>query len=89
MRTTLTLDDDLAKELKKRAFQQDKAFKQVVNEALRAGLASDSPPARRRRYRVRPAALGRVRPGVDLDRILRLAGDLEDEGIARKLEQRK
>ena len=89
MRTTLTLDDDLAATLKERAFRQGKAFKQVVNEALRAGLAADAAPPKPRRYRIRPASLGTVRSGVDLDRILRLAGDLEDEGIARKLELRK
>jgi hypothetical protein len=36
-----------------------------------------------------PRPLGGVRPGLNLDKALRLADALEDEGIARKLELRK
>jgi hypothetical protein len=89
MRTTLTLDDDLAETLRESAFRSGKPFKQVVNETLRAGLAAGEAPPRPQRYRLEPASLGGVRPGVDLDRALRLADALEDEGIARKLELRK
>ena len=88
MRTTITLDRDLAEALRKRAHRDRKPFKGVVNEAIRAGLATlDGPPARR--YRLKPLSLGGVVPGVDLDRALRLADALEDESIARKLELRK
>ena len=88
MRTTLTLDPDVAETLKKKAHRGRKSFKQVVNEALRAGLASqDAPPPRR--YRLRPVSLGGVASGVDLDRALRLADALEDDSLARKLELRK
>lgn len=38
MRTTLTIEDSLAELLKKQAHETGKPFKQVVNEALRAGL---------------------------------------------------
>ena len=40
MRTTLTLDEQIAKALKEVAHRTGKPFKQVVNEALRAGLAA-------------------------------------------------
>ena len=43
MRTTLTLDDDLADELKQRAKLLDVPFKQVVNDTLRRGLAPEAP----------------------------------------------
>jgi plasmid stability protein len=89
MRTTLTLDDDLAQALKERAFRTDSSFKAVVNEALRAGLAAGEAPPRPRRYRLKPVSLGGVRPGIDLDRALTLAESLEDREIGRKLEQRK
>lgn len=89
MRTTLTLDEDLAARLKELAFKSGKTFKKVVNEALRSGLEAGQRPPRRRRYQLRPASLGGVRPGVDLDRALGLADSLEDEAIARKLELRK
>lgn len=89
MRTTLTLDDDLAAGLKEVAFQSNRSFKQVVNATLRAGLAAQHQPPRAKPYRVKPASLGGVLPGVDLDKALRLAGALEDEAIRRKLELRK
>ena len=63
MRTTVTLDDDLAELLKQRAKERDVPFKSVLNEALRAGLERQTP--RPRRYRMKPSNLG-VRPGVDL-----------------------
>ena len=88
MRTTLTIDPDVAEALRKRAHRARKPFKQVVNEALRAGLAAqEAPPGRR--YRLRPVSLGGVTPGIDLDRALRLADALEDDALARKLELRK
>ncbi len=89
MRTTLTLDDDVAMALKEAAYRTGQSFKAAVNTALRAGLAALEAPPRRKRYRVVPAALGGVRPGVDLDKALQLADALEDEGVARKLELRK
>ena len=89
MRTTLTLDDDIAAALKEAAYQSGKSFKAAVNETLRAGLAAVEAPSRRKRYRVVPASLGGVRPGIDLDKALQLSDALEDEGIARKLELRK
>ena len=39
MRTTLTLDDDIADSLKEKARLLSKPFKQVVNEALRRGMS--------------------------------------------------
>ena len=88
MRTTLTLEKDLALELREEARRSGRPLKRIVNEALRAGLAARKAPASRR-YRLTPVSLGGVTPGVDLDRALRLAEALEDEAIARKLEMRK
>jgi Ribbon-helix-helix protein, copG family len=39
VRTTLTLDDDLAAKLKALSRKSGKSFKQAVNEAIRTGLA--------------------------------------------------
>ncbi len=89
MRTTLTLDEQIAKALKDAAHRTGKPFKQVVNEALRAGLAAGHASVKARRYRVKPAALGGVMGGVDLRKALRLADALEDREIARKLALRK
>jgi hypothetical protein len=88
MRTTLTLDDRIAKALKALAHRSGKPFKQVVNETLQAGLTAGGAP-KPKPYRVKPASLGGVMPGFDIDKALRLAAALEDEEIARKLELRK
>jgi hypothetical protein len=88
MRTTLTLDDPLAKELKRLAVETGQPFKNVVNETLRAGLRGRNAPPRRA-YRLTPAAMGEPKPGVDLGKALQLAEQLEDAAITAKLEQRK
>jgi len=89
MRTTLTIDDRIAKTLKALAHRSGKPFKQILNETLLAGLAVREAPPRARPYRLKPASLGGVLPGIDLIKALRLAASLEDEEIARKLELRK
>jgi hypothetical protein len=88
MRTTLTIDDAIAKALKDLAHRSNKPFKQVVNETLRAGLGA--PAVRQsRRYKVKAAALGGVSPGINLDKALALADAIEDQGLASKMQLRK
>lgn len=84
MRTTLTLDADVADRLRALARERGLPFKQVVNSVLRRGLGDGE----RALFRVEARALGR-RPGVDLDQALELAARLEDEETLRKLELRK
>ena len=88
MRTTLTIDDRIAKALKNLAHRSNKPFKEVVNETLRAGLSARRAP-KAKPYRVKPAALGGVLPGIDLDKALALADALEDQEIAAEIERRK
>ena len=85
MRTTLTLDDALFQDLKRRAQASGLPFKEVVNQALRAGLVAMDRPAPRRRYRLATFRMGR--PLVDLDKALRLAEALEDEEHVRETER--
>ncbi len=77
MRTTLTLDDDIAHSLRERARLLNKPFKQVVNDALRRGI---SPAVRETPapYRVVPHHSGFV-PGVDPLRLNQLNDELEVE----------
>ena len=89
MRTTLTLDDTLAKTLKERAVSTGRSFKSVVNETLRRGLQAASGAGSGPRTRQRTVSLGRPMAGVDLTKALALAGSLEDEETARKVELRK
>lgn len=87
MRTTLTIEDTLAEALKKTAFETGKSFKQVVNEALRAGLERNQVLPGARAYTVRPADLGTTAAGVNLDKTMRLVGELEDAERVGKMEQ--
>jgi hypothetical protein len=84
MRTTVTLEDDLASRLRERARERDLSFKAVLNEAIRAGLTDSGAPAEPYRMQTSPM---RARPGIDLTKALQVAGRLEDEEIVRKLEQ--
>jgi hypothetical protein len=83
MRTTLTLDPDVARLLREEAHRQRRPFKDVVNEAIRRGLAP-APSARRLgRFRVRPHKTT-LRPGIDAGALNRLVDELEDEAVMQK-----
>ena len=86
MRTTLTLERDVADRLKMEIRKSGKAMKAVVNDALRRGLGLAGKPARPEHFEVRPHAFG-FKPGIDLDRINQLADELEADETARKLSQ--
>jgi hypothetical protein len=86
VRTTVTLDEDVAAALQALAAERGLSFKQALNDAVRAGLAGSG--KRSKPYRLPTRRLG-LRPGVDLDKALRLAGELEDDEVVRKLELRK
>ena len=89
MRTTLTLDDDIARSLQEKAHATRRPFKDVVNEALALGLSVMDRPGEPVVYRVTPASMGAPRLEVDLVKALALAERLEDEAIAHKLDTRK
>jgi len=86
MRTTVTLEPDLAARIKELARQRGISFKAAINSTLRTGLEGGSGPARP--YREEARDLG-VQPGVDLTKALQLAAALEDEETIRQLELRK
>ncbi len=87
MRTTVTLDPDLAEKLRSLARERGVSFREALNSALRRGLASGA-AGNRRPYRLPTRRLG-LRPGIDLEHAVRLAGELEDAETIRKLELRK
>ena len=57
MRTTLTLDEDVASLLNKEVRRSGESFKQVVNRFLRLGLTASKRPTRKP-FRVKPLNLG-------------------------------
>ena len=77
MRTTLTLDNDIAESLRERARLLDVPFKQVVNDMLRRGMspAIRETPAE---YRVTPNHSG-LAPGIDPLKLNQLNDQLEAE----------
>jgi len=80
MRTTVTLDDDVLRLLRQIMRDEDKTFKQALNDALRNGLSEATPGRRkRRRFRVRPHE-SPFRPGLDPTRLNQLVDQLEIEG---------
>jgi hypothetical protein len=86
MRTTVTLDADVAAKLKQTARERGISFKEALNSNVRRGL--ESAAADTRPYRVPTRRLGQ-RPGVNFDKALQLAGELEDAETMRKLQLRK
>lgn len=85
MRTTLTLDDDLAGILQEKARQQGHSFKTVINELIRAGLAATGHrSAGRPRVHLRPKDLGQLKPGYDPDKMNQLIDELEVEEYLKK-----
>jgi len=84
MRTTLTLDRDVAEGLRKEMRRSGQSLKATVNMALRRGLHLAGAPAKAPRFRVEPHALG-LKAGVDPDRLNQLVDELEVEEARRKL----
>lgn len=69
MRTTLTLDDDVAAKLKAESRPAGRPFRETVNEMLRRGLPSRRASAPRPPFKIAARDLGNLKPGLSLDRI--------------------
>jgi hypothetical protein len=81
MRTTLTLDDDVAALLARARKTRRASFKQIVNAALREGLQVVEPPRRRRPgFRTQPISLGRCLVG-NLDNVAEVLALVEGEAF--------
>ena len=80
MRTTLTLDEDVAAKLKAESRRLDCSFREVVNETLRRGLSNQRAiGSARHAFKVAARDLGNVRPGISLDNIAVLIGQVEGD----------
>ncbi len=82
MRTTVTLDDDVANQLQDLAARLRKPFKVVINETIRKGLASKPPKIKP--FKVKAFSL-KLRPGYEGVNFDHLAEELEDEAIIEKM----
>lgn len=74
-RVTVSLPEEVHRRLRERARARRTSFGRIVVETLRAGLRTPPP--------LPVFDLGK--PSVDLDKALRLAGEMEDEETLRKM----
>lgn len=77
MRTTLTLDDDVAAKLKAESRRAGRPFRDVVNETLRRGLAQRRVAGLRQPFTITARDLGQLKPGVSLDNVAELIEQVE------------
>jgi len=82
MRTTLTLDDDVAAQLEAFRAKEDLTLKQAVNSALRRGLMELSRSRVRKPFRTKPIDMGRCRI-PNLDNIAEVLAELDNESSRR------
>jgi hypothetical protein len=83
MRTTLTLEADVAEKLERTARLSGKGIKATVNEALRIGLGIVNKPIEPPKFQIRAFVNG-LQPGIDPDKMNQLLDQLEAEDVARK-----
>jgi hypothetical protein len=89
MRTTVTLEPDVAASLKEFAHRSRTTFKAALNTVLRRGLAAQVPDAKRgRRFVVEPHE-GTFKLGLDLGRLNQLTDQLETEAFVAKARDRR
>lgn len=82
MRTTVTLEPDVARLIEQRMKSRGAGFKEVLNDAVRSGLggAADGEPLEFETFDM-------GKPKVDLTKALRLAGELEDAELVARLRE--
>lgn len=78
MRTTLSLDDDVAAQLEAYRKKEDIGLKEAVNSALRRGLAELNQPKPRSPFKTEPVDMGQcLYP--NLDNVWEVLEDAEGE----------
>lgn len=78
MRTTLTLDRDVAERVKSVTRNSGRPLKQVINEALRVGLDQLIQPKVAKPYRTKSRNMG-LRDGFQLDNVQELLSQVDGE----------
>jgi plasmid stability protein len=86
MRTTITLDDGLAADLKRRARTEGKSVSAVIAEAVRAQLTRRGTPSRAAPFRLITVKGGGLRAGVDVTKLRTL---VETEDLERWKRRRR
>ena len=84
MRTTLTLDPDVAMAIKKRMADKKLTLKETVNQALRYGLKEVEKDKKRAPFKVIPHSFG-FKPGIDQNKLNQFLDQLDAEEYLRKM----
>ena len=87
MRTTLTLERDVAERVRQEMRRTGRGLKAIVNEALRLGLGGPNRSPRVARFTVKARDLG-LRPGFDPDRMNQLVDELQVAETRKKYRPR-
>ena len=88
MRTTLTIDEDIAAQVEELRRREGLSLKRVINSLLRDGLRSRQRPPAGKRYSSQIRKLG-LRPGYDPAKLNQLVDELEvDEHRHREAARR-
>lgn len=82
MRTTLSIDDDLAKAIEQVREEKGLSLREVVNRLLRRGLLSTHRAKKTKAYNG-PVYQGRLRAGIDPKRLNQLADEVEIESFLK------
>ena len=80
MRTTVTIDDDLAVAIEELRKREGLSFKAALNQVIRLGMQAKSAPPKSKRYRTPTRSLG-LKPGIDPTRLNTLADELESDAF--------
>ena len=84
MRTTVTLDKDVERLLREAQHRLKKPFKQVLNDALRAGLSGRPRGEKPPRFVLKTKGM-RLRSGIDPTSLNKLADEIETEAVTAKM----
>lgn len=76
MRTTLTIDDDIAKLVEREVKRSGDTFKGTINRLLREGLTASREKPDARPFEIKAMPMG-LRPGLSYDRISELLEEAE------------
>jgi hypothetical protein len=85
MRTTVTLDDDVAIELERIAFETRKSFKSVINDLLKRALRDAKKPVLDVPFFLPAHTSGGLINGGDFDQATQMDAELEDAHLLQKL----
>jgi metal-responsive CopG/Arc/MetJ family transcriptional regulator len=80
MRTTISLDDGLAEDVKRRAAELRTSVSALIESLVREGLHRRHPEQKIRRFRLITVGRGHALPGVDLDRAAKLIDEADEAG---------